>query len=1053
MFLPALRAYLLNTSSMDLLKKLFDRFFSTSAAGLYMILFATAIGVATFIENDFGTSAAQKVIFTARWFELLLVLFCITLVVNIVRFRMVQQKKWSLLIFHAAMIVIILGAGVTRYFGKEGMMGIREGSASNSFLSRETYLNFQVKIGGRSFTFHEPVLFASLGKNEFEKSYLLGNQTLKAQVIRFMPNPSEVMVDDEQGLPTLKVVIAGMQGREEFLVQQGDKSNIYGTNFNFGNPEMPGAFNIQLRNDSLYFLADVPFSQMVMATQTQDSLPAGIWHPLRLRSMYSDGQHSFVFGAYSPHARAEVKSASEKMASNSTGGVEMILTMGDEQRKVFVTGSQGVEGTPRVADFGNGSVAVGYGAKRVTVPFSIQLNDFILERYPGSDNPSSYASEVTLIDPRKNLRHNQRIYMNHILDHGGYRFFQSSYDPDEGGTYLSVNYDAPGTIISYIGYALLTLGLVMVFFSKNTRFSQLSKNLKNMRTQTEKLAAAVLVGIFLAFSSTAHAENTPATIIDKAHADAFGRLLMQDYQGRFKPMNTFCNEVLRKLARKEQLNGLSSEQIIIGMAANPKDWYHVPLIKLGKHEEVRKILGVSEDLVKYSDFFSESGEYKLREAVRQAYNTPQRDRGVFEKEVVKIDERINIASMVFSGRFMKVFPVPGDTSHHWQSAVPDDPSMMDNPAFKGSIIEAFYPAYIPALKMGVQNNDWSLADKIINELSKYQQRYGGNVLPSNGKIKAELLLNNLNVFSRLSGFYSLLSILFLGLLFTGVFNPELNLKTAGKVAVGLLVFGFIMHTIGLGLRWYVAGRAPWSNGYESMIYIGWTTTLAGLIFGRKSFGSLAATTVLAAVILMVAGMSYLDPEITPLVPVLKSYWLTIHVSLEAGSYGFLALGAIIGVLNLIFMIVANKKNSENVYRIIKELSWTSEMTLIGGLVMVSVGTYLGGVWANESWGRYWGWDAKETWALVTILVYAFILHMRFIPGFRGLYAFNVSTLFGWASVMMTYFGVNYYLSGLHSYAAGDPVPIPAWVPWTVAGLTVLSLVAWWRHRAYRKSLP
>jgi cytochrome c-type biogenesis protein CcsB len=906
------------------------------------------------------------------------------------------------------------------------------------------------------------VLFASLGKNEFEKSYLLGNQTLKAQVTRFMPNPAEVMVDDEKGLPTLKVVIAGMQGREEYLLQQGDKSNIYGTNFNFGNPEMPGAFNIRLQNDSLYFIADVPFSQMVMATQTQDSLPAGTWHPLRLRSMYSDGQHSFVFGAYSPNAKAEVKSSSEKMASNSTGGVEMILTMGDEQRKVFITGSQGVEGTPRVADFGNASVAVGYGAKRVTVPFSIQLNDFILERYPGSDNPSSYASEVTLIDPRKNLSRNQRIYMNHILDYGGYRFFQSSYDPDEGGTYLSVNYDAPGTIISYIGYALLTLGLVMVFFSKNTRFSQLSKNLKNMRIkelEAEKLGGnfklppnltAILVGFFLAFSSPAHAENMPATIIDKTHADAFGRLLMQDYQGRFKPMNTFCNEVLRKLARKERLNGLSSEQIIIGMAANPKDWYHVPLIKLGHHEEVRNILGVTQDLVKYSDFFSENGEYKLREAVRQAYNTPQRDRGVFEKEVVKIDEKINIASMVFSGRFMKVFPVPGDTSHHWQSAVPDDPSMMDNPAFKGSIIEAFYPAYIPALKMGVQNNDWSLADKIISELSKYQQRYGGDVLPSNGKVKAELLLNKLNVFSRLSGFYSLLSILFLGLLFTGVFKPELNLKTAGKIAIALLVFGFIMHTVGLGLRWYVAGRAPWSNGYESMIYIGWTTTLAGLIFGRKSFGSLAATTVLAAVILMVAGMSYLDPEITPLVPVLKSYWLTIHVSLEAGSYGFLALGAIIGVLNLVFMIVATKKNSENVYRIIKELSWTSEMTLIGGLVMISVGTYLGGIWANESWGRYWGWDAKETWALVTILVYAFILHMRFIPGFRGLYAFNVSTLFGWASVMMTYFGVNYYLSGLHSYAAGDPVPVPDWVYWTVAGLTVLSLVAWWRHRAYRK---
>lgn len=1035
---------------MLLLKKLFSGLFSTTAAGVYMILFAAAIGIATFIENDFGTSAAQKVIFTTKWFELLLVLFCICLIVNIFRFKMVKMKKWAQLIFHAAMIIILIGAGVTRYFGKEGMMGIREGSASNSFLSRETYLNFQVKSVNGSFTIHEPVLFASLGDNSFEKSYLLGNQEFKAKVTSFMPNPTETMVDDEAGQPTLKVVIAGGQGREEYLVQQGQKSNIYGTNFNFGNSELPQAFNIKLQNDSLYFMADVPFSQMVMATQTQDSLPAGQWHPLRLRSMYSDGMHSFVFGAYSPRARAEITSSDRKMSSNSTGGVELVLTYGNEQRKVFVTGSQGTEGSPRVADFGNASVAVAYGAKRVSLPFSIQLRDFILERYPGSDNPSSYASEVTLIDPRNNLNRNQRIYMNHILDYNGYRFFQSSYDPDELGTYLSVNFDAPGTWISYLGYALLTLGLLMVFFSKNSRFTQIIKHLMNMRTETEKVATALLVGILLAFSSPVKAEEAPSTIIEKAHADAFGRLVMQDMQGRFKPMNTFCNEVLRKLAKKESLFGLSSEQIVLGMTANPPEWYHIPMIKLGSHEELRKLLGVDASMVAYADFFGENGDYKLREAARHAYNMPPRDRGVLEKEIIKVDEKVNIASMVYSGRFLKIFPVPGDSTHTWLSAVPDDPAILENPNYKGSIIEAFFPAYLPAMKMGVQNKDWSLADKIITELSKYQQKYGGEVLPSESKMKAELLLNKLNVFNRLSMTHGILALLFLILLFTGVFKPNINLKTPRKILIGLLVLGFIMHTIGLALRWYVAGRAPWSNGYESMIWIGWTATLAGLIFARKSFGGLTATSVLAAIVLMVAGMSYLDPEITPLVPVLKSYWLTIHVSLEAGSYGFLALGAIIGVLNLIFMLFANKKNGENVYRIIKELTYTSEITLIGGLVMISIGTYLGGVWANESWGRYWGWDAKETWALVTILVYSFILHMRFIPGLRGHLAFNIASLFGWASVMMTYFGVNYYLSGLHSYAAGDPVPIPGWVPWTVAALTVLSLAAWWRHRAYSK---
>ena len=224
-----------------------------------------------------------------------------------------------------------------------------------------------------------------------------------------------------------------------------------------------------------------------------------------------------------------------------------------------------------------------------------------------------------------------------------------------------------------------------------------------------------------------------------------------------------------------------------------------------------------------------------------------------------------------------------------------------------------------------------------------------------------------------------------------------------------------------------------------MIYIGWTTLLAGIFFSRKSLGGMAATSTLSFVILLVASMSWLDPEITPLVPVLKSYWLTIHVSLEAGSYGFLLLGAVISMLNLTLMILCKNENKEKIKRTIKELSAISEIILIAGLSMISIGTYLGGVWANESWGRYWGWDAKETWALVSILVYTFILHMRFIPKMQGIFAYNFATLFGFGTIIMTYLGVNYYLSGLHSYAAGDPVPIPPQVYITTISLILLSL--------------
>ncbi|MGB5461533.1 MAG: cytochrome c biogenesis protein CcsA, partial [Eudoraea sp.] len=364
------------------------------------------------------------------------------------------------------------------------------------------------------------------------------------------------------------------------------------------------------------------------------------------------------------------------------------------------------------------------------------------------------------------------------------------------------------------------------------------------------------------------------------------------------------------------------------------------------------------------------------------------------------------------------------------------------------IADNFFNSYTTTLKEAINTGNYIQADGLVAELKTYQIKNGGSIMPSESKINAEILLNQLNVFTRLAIFYIFLGIALLFFLFYSVFKPNATLKKVYLVLFSLVILGFVLHTIGLGLRWYVSGRAPWSNGYESMIYIAWTSTLAGILFTRKSFGGLAATMVLAATILFVSTLSFLDPEINPLVPVLKSYWLTIHVSLVAGSYGFLMLGAIIGLINLILMIFLRESNKTRIKRIVQEMSYISELTLIGGLFMVSVGTYLGGIWANESWGRYWGWDAKETWALVTILVYAFILHMRLIPKLTGLFAYNVATIFGLASVIMTYYGVNYYLSGLHSYATGDPVPIPSWVYMVVIAIIIISTLAYFKKRKY-----
>ena len=468
---------------------------------------------------------------------------------------------------------------------------------------------------------------------------------------------------------------------------------------------------------------------------------------------------------------------------------------------------------------------------------------------------------------------------------------------------------------------------------------------------------------------------------------------------------------------------------------DPMQWQNAPIINLGKEAtELKKILGVNSNMVSFSQFFDQNDNYKLRDYLMQSQNKNPKDQNVMDKALVKLDEKVNITNMLFSQRFIRIFPVPAHANDQWVSPV--DIRAMKNP---DDNLRKMHDEFVEFMTSENANK----SGEFLSLVNKLQHEYSADILPSASKIKAELLLNKMNIFTRLMMVYGLLSMIVLALFFYSVFLNKSNTKLT-KYSWYVVLFFFLFHTLGLALRWYVSGRAPWSNGYESMIYISWATMLAGMWLSRKSLGGIAATLVLTSAVLSVAAMSWLDPEITPLVPVLKSYWLTIHVAVIVGSYGFLLLGAVIAILNLILMIFTSDNNKTKVLSNIKELSTISEVILLVGLVMLSVGTYLGGVWANESWGRYWGWDAKETWALVTVLVYSFILHMRLIPGLKSLYAYNFASLFGFATVIMTYLGVNYYLSGLHSYAAGDPVPIPSIVYYAVVILALISGLAYYK---------
>jgi len=404
---------------------------------------------------------------------------------------------------------------------------------------------------------------------------------------------------------------------------------------------------------------------------------------------------------------------------------------------------------------------------------------------------------------------------------------------------------------------------------------------------------------------------------------------------------------------------------------------------------------------------------------------------------------VNIIYMIYSGQFMKLFPLKKD-SPDWGTS---------GEALKTAISKEdslYLSNIVPMLEESFRNNKVSDAIRISESISEYQGRFSEYALPSKARTNAEVFYYKAKIFERLFPFYATIGLIMLIALISSVIRGGKEKSLFIRIFSWMLFAGFVFHTFGLALRWYVAGHSPMSNGYESMIFISWVTLLAGFIFSRKSAFALSATAVLGSMTLMVAHLSFMDPEITNLVPVLKSYWLTLHVSVITGSYGFLGLGAVLGLINLILMALSGKKNLEKIGSTIDELTVINYKTLTLGLYFLTIGTFLGAVWANESWGRYWGWDPKETWSLITIIVYSIVIHSRMIPGLKDVYSFNILSLFAFSSVLMTYFGVNYYLSGLHSYAAGDPVPVPSFVYIAVILLAFIAMLAYFRYSIWKR---
>lgn len=995
--------------------------FSGVFMGILLAVFAFSIGFATFIENDFDAATAKMLVYNARWFEVLMILMVANFSGMIFTRQLYRKSKINILLIHVSLVIIIVGAAITRYIGFEGNMHIRQGQTTNRYQSADTYFTIRAEGNGQEEHMSKRIWLSPKKEELLSDEITIVNNTHHLSINNYMPNATQALVPDANGVPMLRLVAAALGSRTDRYLAYGESAIMNDIGVSFG--DTSNADNVQFilrENEICLRLPDA------LASPADTLFVSNTFVPIDRMQVISLATMRMVVADYAEKAILTYMPVEDESQPG-----DKVAQLHLDNQHIFLKWNAWSEfeinGVTYNAKLGN---------QTWELPFSLHLDEFQLERYPGSMSPSSFASEITLIDQENNVEKPYRIFMNNILSYQGYRFYQSSYDTDEQGTILSVNHDYWGTIVTYIGYFLLFATLILSLFLKKNRFRRVSQQIAETHELRKKMLLIPL-GILIIFAGTNALQAQDKNQINQAHAASFGRLLVQSKDGRIIPVNTIASQVLVKVYKKSTYEGLSAEQVFLGMLTNPEHWQQKEMVKVAD-PALQSMLSMKGEYARYIDFFDTNGQYKLNAQVDEAYAKKPALRNMFDKELIYVDERLNVCYMAYSGAYLKFYPVPGHPEKLWISPMEMQQQASPEDMKSG---KALLNSYFLTLRSGVESGNYTMAEQALQSMKDYQAKEGASIFPSDFRINIEILYNNLNIFKKLFPVFMMLGIILFALMFIQIFKPKVKVNLPVRITIGLLLVAFFLQTVGLIMRWIIAEHAPWSNGYESMIYISWATMLAGFIFMRKSPIILSVTALLCGVTLLTAHMSWLNPEITNLVPVLKSYWLTIHVATITASYGFIGLGSLTGFLNLCIMIFRSEKNKDRVNLVLKELTLIIELALSAGLILLIIGNFLGGIWANESWGRYWGWDPKETWSLVTIIVFTFILHMRLIPGLRNTFSFNFLAMFGFSSVLMTYFGVNYYLSGLHSYASGDPVPVPDFVYYVLGVMLLISALA------------
>ena len=1030
--------------------KILQFLFSTKFMLVLLILFPVAMGIGTFLESWYSTDAARIWIYNAWWFELLMLLLMINFMGNIKKYNLLSKDKLSVLILHLSFIFILLGAFVTRYIGDEGVMPIRENNVSNTYLSEKTYLTVFVDgtedgVPQRK-TLKSYLLLSEHVNNDFTINDNFYSKDFSISYDDYKENVTEGLVLDPSGERYIKLVEALDGNRQEHYIKEGQVTSIQNILFSF-NYYQKGAINITSEAGEYYIESPFDGIYTIMSNQQSAELNKDKKQLLELRSLYQIPGFQFVFPEPALRGVFEIVDA-EVTDREVEDALYLKVNYNGKSEDVSLLGGRGYVNNPKKVTIDDLDFYLSYGSDEVQLPFSIKLNDFIAEKYPGTENSySSFKSKVTVEDDKI---FDYEIFMNNILNHKGYRFFQASFDPDEKGTVLSVNDDFWGTFITYAGYLLLFFSMTAIFFLGNTRFKFLAKQLNKKTSLIFFLLSSTLLSA-QSLDANLKTEFIDSIIsesaISKDHANSFGKIIIQDSGGRMKPANTFSSELLRKVSRSNSYNGLNSDQVLVSIMDNPGVWFNAPIvyIKSGqKGDTIKKIIGIDEKIKKAPlvSFFDSLGNYKLANNLEKAYlsNVPSQ----IEKDIIELDRRVNLLYSALEGKIMRIFPVPNDINSKWISY----PEISEY-TYEGAdslYVNNVLNLYFQTLRVARLDQNYTQSEELLESIKGFQKKYGSKVMPSDFKINSEVVYNKVDIFNRLYKWYLFAGLGLLLILIFQIFYDNKFTSHLIKLFESLIITLFVFNTIGLAARWYIAGHAPWSDAYESIIFVAWATVIFGIIFGRKSYFTLASSTFVASIILSIANMNWLDPSIANLQPVLDSYWLMIHVAVIVGSYGPFAIGMILGIVTLFLTIIATKKNRKIFSRKLEELTIVNELSLTIGLVMLTIGNFLGGMWANESWGRYWGWDPKETWALISIMIYTAVLHLRIIPRLNNKWLFNLMSIISFAAIMMTYFGVNFYLVGLHSYASGDKVITPDFVYYSTVFVFILGLISYFANK-------